>query len=390
MPTPKPAFVVFGVPVYMPASSYFGLALLAWFALPAGQALAGSSWLVWPIAFLHGAAVYLAVFAHEFGHVFAGRFVGYPSPGIVVHFWGGHTTFAKQFSRPMHQFFIAVAGPLATLLVGGLGWLGFRFADGLPGSLCGWLAWAGIVMAVVNLLPGAPLDGGAALAAVVWAITKSPNKGRLAAGVAGLLVAAAWMTSPWWLAAVFDFGVDAVDILIAAMVGAYLAANAWAMILTARLQGASAMTTSDFSAPPALMPQSLEQESSLPDTPPVRQIARRAVAVAAGTSCADALSLAQAETAGAIVVTRDDEVVGIVRNSALAAVPSSERERLPIDQTARRIGPADRISGDLQVGQIGQWLQSPAADEWLVVDAADRVYGVLIRADVLAAVGQGG
>ena len=106
MPNPRPALVVLGVPVYMPASSYFGLALLAWFALPAAQGLTDSAWWLWPIAFLHGAAVYVAVFAHEFGHVLAGRWAGYQSPGIVVHFWGGHTTYPMlNMTIPDYQHF---------------------------------------------------------------------------------------------------------------------------------------------------------------------------------------------------------------------------------------------------------------------------------------------
>ena len=111
--------------------------------------------------------------------------------------------------------------------------------------------------------------------------------------------------------------------------------------------------------------------------------------VESGTTCAAAIETAESAAAGALVVTKDGRTVGIVRNSALAAVPEAQRPEVAIDAAARRIGGADRIPADRPIGNLAEWLQNVAADEWLLVEADGRIFGVLIRSD-LAAVGGNG
>lgn len=391
--------MLFGVPVHIPPSALLGLALISYFAIPvANDAVGGgSSLLVWLVALLHGLAVYLSVVVHELGHVLVGRKLGYPSEGLVLNFWGGHATFLGDFSRPRHQFWVALAGPVATLLTGLIGYALLQVTSGIPASVAAWLAWSSVIIAGLNMLPGAPLDGGAIVSALVWAITKKRSRGRFAAGVGGLVIAFLWIASPWWLAGALGRELDTVDVVLSGIVGAYLAVNAMAFIASARLvDGESSPATSSASvqASPSdpsgdLKPTPSAIEGAVVDsldptvaTAPISRYTRRAVDVALGTSVEAALAAANEFGAGAIVVSREGEPVGIVRNSAIAAVPSDFRASTLVDSTARRVSDADRIPWQTPISELTPWLSMLHADEWLVVDAQNRVYGVAVRRDL--------
>lgn len=373
------AAVLFGVPVRVPPSAFVGLALISYFAIPAATAAVGAQrpLVVWLVALLHGLAVYLSVVVHELGHVLVGRRLGYPSEGLVLNFWGGHATFTGDFRRPSHQFWVAVAGPLATLLTGAIGYGFLQVSTGVAASVAGWLAWSSVLIAGLNLLPGAPLDGGAALSAIVWALTGSRARGRWFAGVGGLVIAFAWLASPWWLAGLLRRPIDIVDVALSGIVGAYLAVNAMAFIASARIRDLPTAAEGSTDMPPT-GPAPIAEPG---DTAPVSRYTRRAVDVAMGTSVAAALAKAAEFQAGAIVVSRDGTPIGIVRNSAIAAVPADQRELALVESTARRITAADRIPWQTPVTELDDWLSMPHADEWLVVDPQDRVYGVAVRRD---------
>lgn len=364
----KPAFVMFGVPVYLPFSSLVGLALVAWFAIPtAAEVAIGSDLLVWLVALIHGLVVYLAVFAHELGHVLVGRRLGYQSSGVVVHIWGGHATFAGRFAKPKDQFLVAVAGPAATALCGFIGLGMVYFDQPMVDSIGGWLAWSSFLIAVVNLLPGVPLDGGAALAAVVWSISKNRNRGDLVAGIGGLLVSAFWLASPWLFALRSGREPDTADLVLSFLVGSYLAANAWAVIANARK--------------PEIKPDLVLGEAQ-GISQSVEQLARRCSLVELGTSVEVALSAANAAQAGAIVVVKNGLPIGLVRNAAIAAVPADQRTTLTVEHTARRISDDDLIPVDTQFADLAKWSTNIAADEWLVIDSTGQPYGVLVRTDL--------
>ena len=384
MPKQRRSARIFGVPVQVPPSAFVGLALISYFAIPAATAAVGaeSSLLVWLVALLHGFAVYAAVVVHELGHVLTGRRLGYPSEGLVLNFWGGHATFVGDFRRPAHQFWVAVSGPIATLLTGAVGYGMLQVTQGVWASVAGWLAWSSVLIAGLNLLPGAPLDGGAALSAGVWALTGSRSRGRLAAGVGGLLVAFLWMSSPWLLAALLDRSIDMVDVALSGMVGAYLAVNAMAFIASARIRDVPATTEGAAQVPQAPDFDPTPDPSDSVEIAPVSRHTRRAVDVPMGSSVAQALALANEFQAGAIVVSKGSEPIGIVRNSAIAAVPADRRDSTLVEACARRITADDRMPWQTPMTELDTWLSMPHADEWLVVDAQGRVYGVAVRRDI--------
>jgi Zn-dependent protease len=129
----------------------------------------------WPGAGLAIGAFLGSILAHELAHALVARRFGITTRSIQLWALGGVARLDREATTPRAEGWIAVAGPLMSLAIGGAS-LGAMFAlaaAGVTGSVLGVLGWLGIinvVLAVFNLLPGAPLDGGRILKAVRWRI----------------------------------------------------------------------------------------------------------------------------------------------------------------------------------------------------------------------------
>ncbi|CAG0954208.1 Putative zinc metalloprotease Rip3 [Myxococcaceae bacterium] len=131
----------------------------------------------WPAVLRLGLAAgtailfFASIFLHELGHsIIAMRHhVGVRS--ITLFIFGGVAVMEKEPPTPRAEFEIAIAGPVVSgLLALGFGWVaGLGGSDAPLGSMLGWLAWINFIIAVFNLLPGFPLDGGRVLRAFLWA-----------------------------------------------------------------------------------------------------------------------------------------------------------------------------------------------------------------------------
>jgi Zn-dependent protease/CBS domain-containing protein len=139
---------------------------------------------------------FASVVIHEFGHALTAERFGIRTRRITLLPIGGLAEIEREAEKPGHEFAIAIAGPLTSLLLGGL-FLCLYFLlhpINVPlGGITAYLGWANIVLALFNLIPGFPMDGGRVLRAIVWGITKSYGRAtRVAAGV-GSFVAYAFI-----------------------------------------------------------------------------------------------------------------------------------------------------------------------------------------------------
>jgi Zn-dependent protease/CBS domain-containing protein len=114
-----------------------------------------------------------AVLAHEVSHAVVARHEGVEVDGITLWLLGGVTRMRGDAPTPAAELRISGAGPLSSLVIGVV-LLGVGIAvDATNGSrlvvsVLAWLGFINIVLAVFNVLPGAPLDGGRLLHAVLW------------------------------------------------------------------------------------------------------------------------------------------------------------------------------------------------------------------------------
>ena len=182
-----------GVAVYARWSVLFVFALfadvLATSALP-GAAPGHGTAAYWLVGVLTAAVFLLTLLAHEFAHAVTARHFGMQVKGITLWMLGGFTELDGRSPSPRADALVAVAGPATSIGLGAVSallawWAG---GSGLLGAGLSWLASISVLLGVFNLLPGAPLDGGRLLRALLWwRYQDRARAGRVAARVGRVL-----------------------------------------------------------------------------------------------------------------------------------------------------------------------------------------------------------
>lgn len=149
--------------------------LITWSLATGGYAEApsGGTPAAWAAAVVATALFFAALLAHELGHAILARRKGLEVEGITLWIFGGVSSLKGEAHDPTDEFRIAVIGPLVSLaaaavfgvLALALGMLG---APTLVVAVPQWLAVVNAILAVFNLLPAFPLDGGRVLRAWLW------------------------------------------------------------------------------------------------------------------------------------------------------------------------------------------------------------------------------
>lgn len=148
------------------------------------------------IGFMTSLLFFASILLHELAHSFVALAKGIPVRSITLFVFGGVAQIGREPDRPATEFQIAVAGPIASfVLAGGFGALatvaGAQFEH--LSALADWLASINLALAVFNLIPGFPLDGGRILRAAVWQITGSLARATSIAARSGQGFAYAFM-----------------------------------------------------------------------------------------------------------------------------------------------------------------------------------------------------
>lgn len=187
----------------------------------------------WAVA-IGCALLFLAsLLAHELCHALAARHYGLKVERITLWLLGGATELPDEPPTPRAAGLIAIAGPGASLFVGGA-FLGAAAlgAAVLPSTVTvalTWLGWTNAVLAAFNLLPGTPLDGGRILEAVAWRLTGDRDRARRIAGAGGQLLAAAVVALGAWAL-----------VTQASLTGFWLIGIGWFLAVTARAEQSAA------------------------------------------------------------------------------------------------------------------------------------------------------
>ena len=356
---------------------------------------------VLPPAFCWGAAAVAAVgqagmvLAHEFGHIYCARAFGTPTRRVTLFLFGGLAELEKESPSPKAEILIALAGPAVSVLLAVLcwalwyaavrvGWAGTEltpegFAPGLmtlglaggasPADALGaaavcvlgfWLL-VNVAMAVFNLLPGFPLDGGRVLRGLLWAATGNLKAANRAASAAGVLVGA---------------GIVCLGVWSVGSGGGWGAA--WPVLM-----GAALIAAARWSDARGRLRRSV---SGVPVRTLMRPVERVHV-VPPGATLQQYFDLAvlQIGRANAPVVDDRGRLVGRLSVRSLAAVPA---ERWPLVTAAEACEPvpdAGRVLPGVDAVSALAWMQHTHRTRLDVVDAAGRLKGVLTAADAARA-----
>lgn len=138
---------------------------------------------------------FLSLLAHELAHALEGTHRDIEVHGITLMVFGGVTEMDVSPRRPRDEFVISAVGPYVSLVAGALFGLVATFTTAFGGpqpvaEVAGTLGWLNVFLALFNLIPGAPLDGGRVLRSAIWAVTRDRHRAVRWSSYAGQGVAA--------------------------------------------------------------------------------------------------------------------------------------------------------------------------------------------------------
>jgi Zn-dependent protease/CBS domain-containing protein len=151
--------------------SWFIIFTLLTFALVAPN---WNSGFAWAIGVLTSLLFFASVLAHELAHSLVGRANGIPVSSITLFIFGGISTMTREASRPNAELKMAAAGPICSAVIGSICLANWFLNPGIPplvARMTLWLAIMNFALAIFNLIPGFPLDGGRIFRSVLWRST---------------------------------------------------------------------------------------------------------------------------------------------------------------------------------------------------------------------------
>jgi Zn-dependent protease len=300
-----------------------------------------------------------SVLLHELGHALTARRYGIGVRGITLELLGGFTEMDRDAPNPKVDVLVSLAGPAVSLVLGAVATgLTLVLPDGtLAGQLAFQLAVSNVVVAVFNVLPGLPLDGGRALRAGVWALTKDRHRGTEIAGWAGRGIAALCASVVVLLA--LRGVVTAFGTLFLVLVAFTVWQGAGQSIRLARISRRFPMIDLGRLARPLL---------PVPTGTPLAEAQRRGDADARHDP-----ALGVADASG--------RLVALVDRTAADAVPPERRPWISVDAVSRTLDGLPCIPLGLTGEQVVRAVQANPGAQYLVT-AGEDVVGVLHVADL--------
>jgi Zn-dependent protease/CBS domain-containing protein len=181
-------FIVFAMSVALIAANVrkHPLQLGTFIIPPTGDVVA------WTLGIVTTLGLFVSVFGHELSHALMGRTEGIEIEEIVLHPFGGLARLRTQPQNPKAEFRIAVAGPAASFIFSIIAFGGMLLTAMLRfnfGTAFFFFIGAGnLLLAIFNLFPGYPLDGGRVLRAIIWKRSGNIREATRIAGFCGQLM----------------------------------------------------------------------------------------------------------------------------------------------------------------------------------------------------------
>jgi Zn-dependent protease/predicted transcriptional regulator len=169
-------FSLFGFKVKLDMS-WFVLAVLITWSLAKGvfpyyfKGLDNSTY--WWMGAAGAVGLFISIVFHEFFHSLVAKAYGLPMKGITLFIFGGVSEMEDEPQSPKVEFLMAIAGPLSSVVLAGIFYVLMAFSHSLQtpisiSGVLGYLSMINIILAVFNLIPAFPLDGGRVLRSILW------------------------------------------------------------------------------------------------------------------------------------------------------------------------------------------------------------------------------
>lgn len=313
----------------------------------------------WIAAGVAAVAFLASLLAHEFAHAIVARRSGIEVTSVTLWLFGGVASLAREPSTPGADLRVAAAGPATSLgLAGVFGAtslaVGATAAPHIVASVTGWLGGVNLMLGLFNLLPGAPLDGGRVVRAILWRVRGDRHQAALVAARAGT---------------VLSYGLIALGLaqflVVGGIGGLWLIFIGWFLLTAARTEDAHERT-----------------RHALAGITAADAMTSATRAIPAWLTVADMIDrYALTERADAWTVEGfDGRITGVVTLAALREVPSTERDTTRVSDI---ITPVETLQQVLPSTQLVELVDGSNADEYPVLVSDDgRVVGIVTRPDL--------
>ncbi len=351
---------ILGIPIRLDYSWFLILGLLTWMLAGSYFPAEFGGWppaLYWLMGALTAVAFFASLLLHELGHSVVALRYKVPVRSITLFVFGGVAQIGGEPPSAKAEFAIAVAGPIVSLALG-LACYALQPILGAVEPLLGlaqYLTYMNLAVALFNLIPGYPLDGGRVLRAILWAFMRDMRRATVIAANVGRAFGLAFILVGVWQVLGGNFGG-----LWLAFIGWFLESAASAQILQTTFQ--DLLAGHKVSQAMGARCPAIAEDATLQRLVDEHVLAR-------GERC--------------FLVNRGERTVGLMTVHQITAVPRAEwpavtaaRVMLPLEQS-RRVGPDTALSAALQLMDRDGVNQLP-------VMAGGSVLGMLNREDVIS------
>ncbi|OLP15771.1 site-2 protease family protein [Leptolyngbya sp. 'hensonii'] len=353
---------LFGIPFYVNPSWFFVLALVTWSYSSglAAQFPGLSAGVPLLLGLMTALLLFASVLAHELGHSAVALRQGIGVKSITLFLFGGLANLEKESETPAAAFWVAIAGPLVSLVLAGLMMLiGVGTAVSGPiAAVLGVLASVNLALAFFNLIPGLPLDGGNILKAIVWKITGNPYRGVQFAGRVGQ--AFGWVAIGSGVLPLLLFGssVNFWNILV----GWFLLQNAGQAAQFATVQEQLVgLTAADA-------------------------VALNSPIVSAHTSLrefADQLILSPNQWRKFLVTNEANELLGEIAVDALTSVPTDRWSLVQVSELMQPIEASRTVTAQQPLLEVIKYLEEKHLSSLTVIQSNNSLVGLLEKSAVI-------
>jgi Zn-dependent protease len=181
---------ILGIPINLDYSWFLILALLTWMLAQSYFPQEFKNWTqfsYWFVGLITSFLFFLSIVLHELGHSIIAKKYKIKVKRIALFVFGGVAEIAKEPPKSSAEFWIAIAGPITSFILSGFFYGLEKISSGNNYLIAPfrYLAYINFILAVFNLIPGFPLDGGRIFRAIVWAFTKNLKKATTIAANVG-------------------------------------------------------------------------------------------------------------------------------------------------------------------------------------------------------------
>jgi Zn-dependent protease/CBS domain-containing protein len=333
---------LFGIDIRFHFSWIFIFVLIAWSLAGAFLPQNYPGWSTttyWIVGVIGSVLLFASVLVHELSHSLVAVSRGYKVSGITLFFLGGVSEIEEEAAKASEEFWIAVVGPLTSLVLAAIFWVLLQVNPG-----------------VFNLIPAFPLDGGRVLKAAVWQATGNLSRANAVAASIGSL---------------FGFTMIGIGIVVAFVTRNFFS-GLWLVFIGWFIQSAASSSRQQYAMHTALTGR-LARDAMQQEIPTVEP------GITVQTLLDEYISK---EFQRAYIVSLGDSFQGLVSISDVKKVPPEERANKYVTEIMTRAAEVVSVRPDAPLEEALQKLTSNDINQLLVIESGKPV-GIITRRDIL-------